>query len=56
MTQVLQVDETKRELGALLGLGGLVPQQSFRLGYAPADHGWFGRGRTPRRAVDEVVE
>ena len=50
MTQVLQIPELKEDLAALLRLGDLVPQQSFRLG-----HGRPRRARAPRRGLDAVL-
>lgn len=51
MTQVLQVGKTKRELRATLSLGELVPQQSFRLGYAPPHR----RAQATRRPARDVL-
>lgn len=50
VSQVLQTDETREALTALLPDPGWVPLQPLRLGHAAPHH-----SHTPRRPVDEVL-
>lgn len=50
VSQILQLDDTRADLAALLPDGAGVPLQPFRLG-----HGTGPRVHTPRRSLDEVL-
>ncbi|MGD1993387.1 MAG: nitroreductase family protein [Anaerolineae bacterium] len=49
MSQILEFDELKVEVAALIPAENAVPQHTFRLGYAEAE------GHTPRRQLAEVL-
>ena len=50
VSQLVEADEVRAELPALLPVPGFTPLQPFRIGHAPA-----ASPRTPRRDVDDVV-
>ncbi|MFD1646248.1 Acg family FMN-binding oxidoreductase [Haloarchaeobius litoreus] len=50
MSQILEVDEFRTELTALLGLEDQTPVHLFRIGYAEP-----GSTRTPRRPLEDVL-
>lgn len=50
VSQLLEVEEARRETAAIFQLGGRVAQHLFRLGHAAPDE-----ARRPRRALDEMV-
>jgi hypothetical protein len=50
MSQILQVEETKREVAQLQPETQMFPQLPFRLGFAPAE-----KQRTPRRSLADVL-
>lgn len=50
MNQILQIPELKAEVTKLIPMPDVVPQITFRLGYAEAE-----KKRTPRRQLDEVL-
>ncbi len=50
MSQILEISELKAEVGKLIPTPNVVPQHTFRLGYAEQE-----KGHTPRRQLDEVL-
>jgi nitroreductase len=50
MSQILEIPEFKIEVAELIPAPGVVPQHTFRLGYAELEE-----GRTPRRPLADVL-
>jgi len=50
MSQILELPELKTEVAKLIPKPNVVPQHTFRLGYAEQE-----KGHTPRRQLDEVL-
>ena len=51
MSQILEIPEFKAEVAELIPAADVVPQHTFRLGYAEPEE-----GHTPRRPLAEVVQ
>jgi len=50
MSQIVQIAELKTEVGKLIPKPDVVPQHTFRLGYAEQE-----KEHTPRRPLDEIL-
>ncbi|MGB7002232.1 MAG: hypothetical protein WBE22_09555 [Halobacteriota archaeon] len=50
MSQIREIPELKTEVGKLIPKPDVVPQHTFRLGYAEQE-----KEQTPRRPLEEVL-